>query len=46
MNVKTKIELMYVMESYWDMLPSEVHEIIMVYKRSQELIDEEKKEKK
>ena len=44
MNVKKKIKLMNVMESYWDMLPPEIHELIIAYKRSQELIDEEKKE--
>ena len=45
MDVNKKIKLMNVMESYWDMLPPEVHEIIMMYKRSQEWIDEEKKER-
>ena len=45
MDVKTKIQLMYVFESYWDMLPPEVQEQILAYKRSQELIDEEKKDK-
>ena len=45
MNVKKKIELMNVMESYWDMLPPEVHELILAYKRSQEWIDEEKKDR-
>ena len=42
--MKKKIKLMNVMESYWDMLPPEIHELIIAYKRSQELIDEEKKE--
>ena len=45
MNVKTKMKLMLVMDSYWDMLPPEIHETIMMYKRNQELIDEEKKER-
>ena len=39
------MKLTHVFEGYWDMLPPEVHEIIMTYKRSQELIDEEKKER-
>ena len=45
MNVWKKVKLMHVMESYWDMLPSEVHEVILAYKRSQEWIDEERKER-
>ena len=36
---------MNVMESYWDMLPSELHEIILTYKRNQEYFDEEKKKR-
>ena len=36
---------MHVMESYWDMLPPEIHELILAYKRSQEWIDEERKER-
>ena len=38
------MKLMFIMESYWDMLPPEIHEIIPAYKRSQEWIDEERKE--
>ena len=45
MDVKTKIKLMNVMDSYWDLLPPEIHETIMMYKRNQEQIDEEKKER-
>ena len=45
MNVKTKIQLMKVMDNYWYMLPPEIHETIMMYKRNQERIDEEKKER-
>ena len=45
MDVKTKIQLMNVFESYWDMLPPEVQDQILAYKRSQERIDEEKKDK-
>ena len=39
MNVKEKMKLMLVMNSYWDMLPPDLHEIILLYKRNQELID-------
>ena len=35
MNVK-KVKLTRVFESYWDMLPPELHEIIIAYKRGQE----------
>ena len=45
MNVKKKMKLMLVMESYWDMLPPEIQEEILVLKCRQELIDEEKKER-
>ena len=45
MNVEKKMKLMNVMESYWDMLPPEVHEVILAYKRSQEWIDEENKDR-
>ena len=34
---------MLIMESYWDLLPPELHEIILTYKRNQEYFDEEKK---
>ena len=33
---------MNVMDSYWDMLPPELHEIILLYKRNQEMFDLEK----
>lgn len=39
------MKLMLVMDSYWDMLPPEMHEMIMAYKRGQEQIDEERKER-
>ena len=42
MDVKTKIKLMHVMDSYWNMLPPELHELILLYKRNQEMIDQEK----
>ena len=45
MNVKKKIKLMHVFESYWDMLPSEEQEQVLAYKISQECIDEERKDK-
>ena len=45
MNVKTKIELMNVMEIYWDLLPPEVHDFILLLKRNQEQIDFEKKKR-
>ena len=45
MNVKTKVKLMSVMESYWDMLPPEQHELILMYKRNQELIDLEREKR-
>ena len=44
MNLRKKMELTLMFESYWDMLPPEVHEMIMVYKRGQERIDEERVE--
>ena len=37
--------LMNVMESYWDMLPPEIHETIMMYKRNQEYFDKKKKKR-
>ena len=45
MNVKTKLKLMKVMDNYWDMLPPELHDFILMLKRKQELIDEEKKKR-
>ena len=45
MNVKKKMKLMNVIESCWDMLPPEIQEEVLAYKRSQELIDEKKKER-
>ena len=45
MDVKTKLELSYVMESYWDMLPNEIKGYILQFKMSQEKIDEKVKEK-
>ena len=45
MDVNKKIELMNVMESYWNMLPPELQDFILLLKRNQERIDEEKKER-
>ena len=45
MNVKKKMKLMNVIESCWDMLPPKIHEEVLAYKRSQELVDEKKKER-
>ena len=45
MNVKTKVKLMNVIDSYWNLRPPEIHETILMYKRNQELIDEEKQKK-
>ena len=45
MNVKKKMELSHVMESYWDMLPNEIQDYIVQLKISQEKIDEKMKEK-
>ena len=45
MDVKTKLELSFVFESYWDMLPNEIQEYIVQFKMSQEKIDEKMKEK-
>ena len=45
MNVRKKIKLARVFESYWDMLPPEIKELILKYKECQESIDEVKKER-
>ena len=39
MNFKTKRELLKWTDSYWDMLPSEIKDLVLEYKESQELID-------
>ena len=36
---------MLVMDSYWDMLPPELHEIILLLKRNQDMIDLEKEKR-
>ena len=45
MDVNRKMKLMNVMDSYWDMLPPEMHELILTYKRNQELLDQEKEKR-
>ena len=45
MDVTKKIELMRVMESYWTMLPPEIHEFILLFKKNQETFEEEKERK-
>ena len=45
MDVRKKIELMKVMESYWTLLPPEIHELILLLKRNQETFEEERERK-
>ena len=45
MDVKKKIKLMNVMESYWDMLPPELQDFILLLRKNQELFDEEKEKR-
>lgn len=44
MNVKRKVQLMNEYDSYWDMLPQEMQEYIVQFKRSQENIEEHQKD--
>ena len=39
------MKLTHSFESYWDMLPPEIKEIILQYKESQEAIDKERKKR-
>ena len=39
MDLEKKMELLNVVESYWDMLPPEIQQLILKYKESQELIE-------
>ena len=39
MDVDTKLKLLDVVESYWDILPPEIKDLILKYKESQELIE-------
>ena len=45
MDVKVKLELSFVFESYWDMLPREIQEYIIHLNIRQQKIDEENKER-
>ena len=44
MDVKTKLTLMKHTDSYWTLLPSEIRELIIMYKESQERIEWRKSE--
>ena len=44
MNVQTKSQLSEAYESYWDMLSPEVQEYILEFKKSQEKIDEDRRD--
>ena len=39
------MKLMLIMDSYWDMLPPELHEFILMLKGKQEMLDQEKGKK-
>ena len=45
MDVNKKITLMLIMDSYWDMLPPEIHELFLLYKRNQEMLHQEKEKR-
>ena len=45
MVVKKKLELSFVFESYWDILPRQIQEYIVHFKISQQNIDEENKDR-
>ena len=44
MDVQRKLKLLKLYESYWTMLPDEMQEYILVFKISQQAIDERNKE--
>ena len=44
MDAKRKLKLLKTYESYWTMLPDEIQEYILVFKISQQVIDERNKE--
>ena len=46
MDMKKKMKLSHVMESYWDMLPNEIKEYIIQFKISQQNIDQDKKDQR
>ena len=39
MDLEKKMELLNIVESYWDVLPPEIQQLILKYKESQELIE-------
>ena len=39
MDLKTKLQLLKLMDSYWPILPEEIKELILKYRESQELIE-------
>ena len=43
MDVKRKLSLLNTYESYWLMLPTEIQEYIVVFKKSQDIIEWEKR---
>ena len=45
MNVRKKMKLCHIFESYWNMLPPEIEVVILEYKVGQEAIDEKEKER-
>ena len=45
MNVRKKMKLYHIFESYWNMLPFEIKEIVWEYKEGQEAIDEKQKKR-
>ena len=46
MDLKRKIMLLKLYESYWLMLPLEIREYVMIFKISQDVIEQRKKEQK
>ena len=39
MNLEKKMELLNIVESYWDLLPPELQQLILKYRESQKLIE-------
>ena len=44
MDVKTKLNLLKLYESYWQMIPYEIQEYILVFKINQEVVEEKRKQ--
>ena len=44
MDVKTKLNLLKLYESYWQMIPYEIQEYILVFKINQEVVEERRKQ--